>query len=72
MSFEFSASRTPMAVGEPLKEPPDKGPGKTKEMPNAEVGGSSVTGGVSFRDKVLGLQNVPQRERVDMVEKKNW
>lgn len=25
--------------------------------------------GVSFRDKVIGVQGVPQRERVDLMEK---
>lgn len=42
------------------KEPPNKG---------GAIGGSGVNAGVSFRDKVIGVQGVPQRERVDLMEK---
>lgn len=70
MSFEFFAMKTPMVVEDPPKEPPEKGVAQPVGLTGVAVGGSTVNGGVSFRDKVLGVQKVPQRERVDLRENK--
>lgn len=50
-------------------EPLDKGGGVSFEARKWAEGGNSFQSVVSFRDKVLGLQSVPQREKVDLVEK---
>lgn len=62
--FEFRASNPVKEMKIPA-EPHNKGGGGALEGKKW-----AVHAGVSFRDKVLGLQNVPQREKVDLVENK--
>lgn len=55
--FEFTASQPEFTMSL-LEEPPDRG------------GGGSVKSAMSFRDKVLGIKNLPLREKVDLVAHK--
>lgn len=68
-AFEFKSVSPTVAMDIPA-EPPDKSGDSTMKEPFKGEGGSNVSAGISFRDKVLGLQTVPRREKVDLVEKK--
>lgn len=67
-SFEFMTPN--LANGNKIPtEPPDKGGGTSGEGKMWPKGGNTFQSGVSFRDKVLGSQSIPQRKKVDLVEK---
>lgn len=70
MSFEFSVSKGSMGVANASKEPPDKGAGQTMDSTFAAGGGNGLNAGVSFRDKVLGFQSIPKKEKTDLVAQK--
>lgn len=59
-----------MVVEVPPKEPLDKEMGLSEGQAGVISGGFDARGGVSFRDKVLGNESIPMRERVDLMEKK--
>lgn len=66
MDFEFTTSSLPSLAADSVKEPPDRGKGKYGEEVNGGKGPEKPEV-VSFRDKVLGKQKLPLRERVDLV-----
>lgn len=67
--FHFTASQLEVMMNVPM-EPPDKGRGEKDVTMQNNRTGDNVRSEVSFRDKVLGISRMPQRERVDLVANK--